>query len=216
MMPTCCAPAARPGCSTRCTPPRRWGSSCASSPSGTPTSSPRWVARIWWRSQRGRRCCPGIEERAFLDIDSLLRPVYGHAKQGASFGHAKIASRALLRLGLSPQITTLSTATAPPVIAEARLRSGKAGSGRGRRLPRSSGPSLPPARAGAPATIMLRGDSAFGTKKVIAACCRGRRRVLPVGEPQSSASPPPSRASTRPPTPRCTTQGRSTTPTPGH
>ena len=24
---------------------------------------------------------PGIEERAFLDIDSLLRPVYGHAKQ---------------------------------------------------------------------------------------------------------------------------------------
>jgi hypothetical protein len=48
---------------------------------------------------------PGIEQRAFLDIDSLLRPVYGHHKQGASFGHAKIASRALLRLGLSPQIT---------------------------------------------------------------------------------------------------------------
>ena len=74
---------------------------------------------------------PGIEERVFLDIDSLLRPVYGQHKQGASFGHAKIASRALLRLGLSPQITTLSTATAPPVIAEAQLRSGKAGSGRG-------------------------------------------------------------------------------------
>ena len=73
---------------------------------------------------------PGIEERAFLDIDSLLRPVYGPKKQGASFGHAKIASRALLRLGLSPQITTISTATAPPVIAEARLRSGKTGSGR--------------------------------------------------------------------------------------
>ena len=33
---------------------------------------------------------PGIEERAFLDIDSLLRPVYGHHKQGATFGHAKI------------------------------------------------------------------------------------------------------------------------------
>ena len=40
---------------------------------------------------------PGIEQRVFVDIDSLLRPVYGHAKQGASFGHAKIASRALLR-----------------------------------------------------------------------------------------------------------------------
>ena len=67
---------------------------------------------------------PGIQQRAFLDIDSLLRPVYGRHKQGASFGHAKIASRALLRLGLSPQITTLSTARAAPVIAEARLRSG--------------------------------------------------------------------------------------------
>jgi hypothetical protein len=73
---------------------------------------------------------PGIEERAFIDIDSLLRPVYGHQKQGASFGHAKIASRALLRKGLSPQITTLSTAQAAPVIGEARLRSGKAASGR--------------------------------------------------------------------------------------
>ena len=34
---------------------------------------------------------PGIEQRAFLDIDSLLRPVYGHAKQGASYGHTTIA-----------------------------------------------------------------------------------------------------------------------------
>lgn len=32
---------------------------------------------------------PGIGERAFIDIDSLLRPVYGHHKQGASFGHAR-------------------------------------------------------------------------------------------------------------------------------
>jgi hypothetical protein len=29
------------GCSTRCMRPRHWGSSCASSPSDTPTSSPR-------------------------------------------------------------------------------------------------------------------------------------------------------------------------------
>ena len=39
----------------------------------------------------------GIEQQAFIDIDSLLRPVYGHAKEGASYGHAKIAGRALLR-----------------------------------------------------------------------------------------------------------------------
>ena len=37
--------------------------------------------------------------RALVDIDSLLRPVYGHAKQGASFGHTKIANRQVLRKG---------------------------------------------------------------------------------------------------------------------
>ena len=28
----------------------------------------------------------GIGQQAFIVIDSLLRPVYGHAKQGASYG----------------------------------------------------------------------------------------------------------------------------------
>ena len=112
---------------------------------------------------------PGIEQRVFVDIDSLLRPVYGHHKQGASFGHAKIASRALLRLGLSPQITTISTATTAPVIAEARLRSGRAGSGRAAATQVKQ--AIRTARACGPCgTIMLRGDSAFGTKKVITTC----------------------------------------------
>ena len=37
-------------------------------------------------------CCLGIEDiGAFLDIElSCCCPVYGHAKQGASFGHAKM------------------------------------------------------------------------------------------------------------------------------
>ena len=106
----------------------------------------------------------GAEERMFLDIDSLLRPVYGKAKQGASFGHAKIASRALLRLGLSPQITTISTASAPPVIAEAQLRSGRAASGRGGA--RQVKQAITTAKAINPdATIMVRGDSMFGTKR---------------------------------------------------
>jgi len=116
---------------------------------------------------------PGIGQRAFLDIDSLLRPVYGHQKQGASFGHAKIAGRALLRKGLSPLVTTLSVPDAAPVIAEAWLRSGKTGSGRG--AARQVKQAIATARAaGASGTIMLRGDSAFGTKKVIAACLEER------------------------------------------
>jgi hypothetical protein len=116
---------------------------------------------------------PGAKECVFIDIDSLLRPVYGHHKQGASFGHAKIASRALLRLGLSPQISTISTAIAAPVIAEARLRSGRAGSGRAAAAQVKA--AIGTARAcGASGTILVRGDSAFGTKKVIATCVAQR------------------------------------------
>ena len=56
---------------------------------------------------------PGADERAFVDIDSLLRPVYGHAKQGASYGHTKIAGKQILRKGLSPLATTISTPARP-------------------------------------------------------------------------------------------------------
>src|SRR4051812_14800400 len=59
----------------------------------------------------------GIDEQAFLDIDSLLRPVYGHAKQGASYGHTKIAGKQVLRKGLSPLATTISTPACAPVLA---------------------------------------------------------------------------------------------------
>ena len=54
-------------------------------------------------------CCPALMCGVFVDIDSLLRPVYGHAKQGASFGHTKIAGKQVLRKGLSPLVTTIST-----------------------------------------------------------------------------------------------------------
>lgn len=75
---------------------------------------------------------PGIESRAYVDIDSLLRPVFGHAKQGASFGHSKIAGKQVLRRGLSPLTATISTETGAPVVAGIRLRAaGKAGSGKG-------------------------------------------------------------------------------------
>jgi hypothetical protein len=115
----------------------------------------------------------GAGEAMFVDIDSLLRPVFGHHKQGASFGHAKIAGRALLRKGLSPLITTLSRASTAPVIAEAWLRAGKTGSGRG--AARQLKQAFTTARAIDPhATLMVRGDSAFGTKKVISTCLDAR------------------------------------------
>ena len=51
----------------------------------------------------------GIDTLALVDIDSMLRPVYGHAEQGAAFGHTKIANRQVLRKGLSPPATTISS-----------------------------------------------------------------------------------------------------------
>ena len=96
-----------------------------------PASWSRCCASIWWRCVRGSICCPAPMQRAFVDIDSLLRPVYGHAKQGASYGHTKIAGKQVLRKGLSPLATTISTDTAAPVIAGMRLRAGQGQLGQG-------------------------------------------------------------------------------------
>jgi hypothetical protein len=118
---------------------------------------------------------PGADLRAFIDIDSLLRPVYGHAKQGASYGHTKIAGKQVLRKGLSPLATTISTDLAAPVIAGIRLRAGKAGSGRG--AGRMVAQAITTARAaGITGTILVRGDSAYGTRAVVRAARRAGAR----------------------------------------
>src|SRR3954453_18958208 len=52
---------------------------------------------------------PGITDRAYIDIDSMLRPVYGKAKQGASFGHTKISGKSILRRGMCPRGGTITT-----------------------------------------------------------------------------------------------------------
>ena len=114
---------------------------------------------------------PGAEQRVFIDIDSLLRPVYGHAKQGASYGHTKIAGKQILRKGLSPLAATISTTRSAPVIAGMRLRAGRANSSKGAGRMVSS--AINTARtAGASGPILVRGDSAYGSRKVVQACRR--------------------------------------------
>jgi hypothetical protein len=115
----------------------------------------------------------GIETQAYVDIDSLLRPVYGHAKQGASFGHTKISGKQVLRKGLSPLATTISTRQGAPVVAGIRLRAGKAGSGKS--AASMVRDAVKTAReAGARGKILVRGDSAYGTGPVVNACLRAR------------------------------------------
>lgn len=109
--------------------------------------------------------------RVFVDIDSLLRPVYGYQKTGASYGHAKIAGRELLRRGLSPLIATLSAPEHPPVIANAWLRAGRAASGAGAATMIAQ--TIATARrCGAAGEITVRADAAYGSAEVMATCQR--------------------------------------------
>jgi hypothetical protein len=111
------------------------------------------------------------QQPVFIDIDSLLRPVYGHAKQGASYGHTKIAGKQILHKGLSPLATTISTAGSAPVIAGMRLRAGKTGSAKG--AGRMVAQAISTARAaGARGQILVRGDSAYGNRAVVRTCLR--------------------------------------------
>ncbi|WP_026197850.1 IS1380 family transposase [Sciscionella marina] len=116
---------------------------------------------------------PGIEQQAFIDIDSLLRPVYGYGKQGASYGHAKVSGKQVLRKGLSPLATTISTQASTPLITGMRLRAGKTGAGN--RAGRMVAQAIATARAaGARGKILVRGDSAYGSRAVVGACqCHG-------------------------------------------
>jgi hypothetical protein len=117
----------------------------------------------------------GIESQAYVDVDSLLRPVFGRAKQGASFGHTKISGKQVLRKGLSPLATTISTRQGAAVVAGIRLRAGKTGSGKG--AASMVREAITTARAaGATGQILVRGDSAYGNSAVVAACVKAKAR----------------------------------------
>jgi hypothetical protein len=103
---------------------------------------------------------PGAHMLAFIDIDSMQKRVYGHAKQGAAFGHAKIQGKSLLVRGLNALAATISTPLAAPVIAATRLRGGNAASARG--AASFATEAVHTARAtGCSGTLVARADSAF-------------------------------------------------------
>jgi hypothetical protein len=118
---------------------------------------------------------PGADVLAFVDIDSTQKRVYGHAKQGAGFGHTKIQGKSLLVRGLNALAATVSTPLSAPVIAAARLRGGNAASARG--AAGLAAEAVSTARAcGATGTIVVRADSAYYGADVIAAVRRAGAR----------------------------------------
>jgi hypothetical protein len=114
---------------------------------------------------------PGADALVFIDVDSVQRRVFGATKQGAAFGHTKIASKSLLVRGLNVLAATVSTPIAAPVVAAARLRGGNAGSARG--AASLVAEAITTARAaGATGMIVVRADSAYYAGVFVAACRR--------------------------------------------
>jgi Transposase DDE domain group 1 len=103
-------------------------------------------------------------ELAYLDIDDTVRSTFGYTKQGAGYGYSGVK-------GLNALLATVSTAASAPVIVATRLRKGSANSARG--AARLVADAIKTTRAcGASGLLVLRGDSAYYTRDVIAAARR--------------------------------------------
>ena len=101
----------------------------------------------------------------YVDIDDTIRRTYGYAKQGSGYGYSGVK-------GLNALLGTVSCAGRAPVIVATRLRKGSANSARG--AARLVADSLKTTRAcGVSGTVILRADSAYYGRDVVAAARRG-------------------------------------------
>ena len=110
----------------------------------------------------------GVDQIAYLDVDDTIRATYGYAKQGAGYGYSGVK-------GLNALLAALSTPASAPVIVATRLRKGSANSARG--AARLVADALKTSRAcGASGLLVVRADSAFYGRDVIAAIGRAKAR----------------------------------------
>src|SRR3954447_24789756 len=120
----------------------------------------------------GSALLPGADQVAYVDIDDTIRATHGYLKQGAGFGYSGVN-------GLNALLGIVSTPTAAPVVAAARLRKGSTNSARG--AARLVTDTLKTARAaGADPTagslVVARMDSAFYNHEVVGAVRRAGAR----------------------------------------
>jgi hypothetical protein len=118
---------------------------------------------------------PGGEVLAFTGIDAMQKRVYGHAKQGAGFGHTKIQGKTVLVRGLNALAAVVSTPLAAAVIAATRLRGGSANSARGAASLASEAISAA-RQAGCRGQLVVRIDSAYHSAGVLGAIRRAGAR----------------------------------------
>ena len=119
-------------CSAACTRPSTLGSFLRAFTHGHVRQLQAAVPRVPGPARPAQApLLPGAGAVTFVDVDSLLRRVYGKKKQGVGFGHAKVGGYKVLLRGYNPLVATISTPDAAPVIAATQLRAGNAGSARG-------------------------------------------------------------------------------------
>ena len=147
-------------------PRPRWARSCARSPTVTPSNSTPCTAGSWPQLAAHTPLLPGAGEKAFIDVDSTHKRVYGRTKQGAEYGRFKGIRT------LHPLLATICTPTSRPVIATVRLRRGKAADSRGAPKLRQRGPGHRRRGRLHRDLRILRADSQFYNAGVIAACRR--------------------------------------------
>ena len=111
---------------------------------------------------------PDAGQIAYLDVDDTIRATYGYAKQGAGYGYSGVK-------GLNALLAALSTPSSAPVVVATRLRKGSANSARGAK--RLVADALKTSRVcGATGLLVVRADSAFYGRDVIAAIGRAKAR----------------------------------------
>ena len=106
------------------------------------------------------------ESVTYLDIDDTIRATFGYTKQGSGYGYTGVK-------GLNALLAAVSTPASAPVIVATRLRRGSANSARG--AARLVADAIKTTRsAGVHGLIVLRADSAYYGRDVIAAARRNR------------------------------------------
>ena len=168
-----------------------------------------WPAGCWRGLAVGHApLLPGADVLAFIDMDSMQKRVYGHAKDGAGFGHTKIQGKSLMVRGLNALAAVVSTPLAAPVIAATRLRGGTANSARG--AASLAAEAISAARqAGCTGKLVFRIDSAYYSAAVLRRDPRRRGALLGHRRGWTPRSAPRSPPSPRTPGRRSPTRGRS-------